>query len=60
MGKYISISILLMIGSTVLLFIISSIFDDGTGAISIGFVLIFLLSIVITQLIRIGDTLKRK
>ncbi|WML46630.1 hypothetical protein RCG23_13295 [Neobacillus sp. PS3-34] len=60
MGKYISIAILFMIGSVVLLFLISSVFNDGTGAISIGFVLIFLFSIIITLLIRIGDILKKK
>jgi hypothetical protein len=60
MGKYISTAILLMFGSVGLLFLISSLFDDQSGAISFGFVLILLLSIIITQLIRVADLLKKK
>lgn len=60
MGKYISMTILIAIGSVVILFLLAMLFEDGTGVIPIGLVLIILLSIIITQLIRIGDILKKR
>jgi hypothetical protein len=60
MGKYISMTILIAIGSVVIIFLLAMLFEDGTGVIPIGLVLIFLLSIIITQLKRIGDILKKR
>ena len=60
MSKYISIAILIFICSVVFLFFISSLSVDTTGAFSLGLVLIFLQSIMIAQLIRHGDILKKK
>lgn len=58
MAKYISISLLIAFGCCILLIALVSFFEDVM--ISFSFIIILLLSIIISFLIRIVELLKKK
>lgn len=60
MSRYIAIGFLFSFCSVCLIFLFASAFDDQTGALSVGLVLVIILSIIITFLIRIIELLKSK
>ncbi len=60
MGRAISISMLIFFGSVILFYLLVWLFNDQSGAFSIGIILFLLLSIIITLLIRILESLKKK
>ncbi|WP_156187585.1 hypothetical protein [Peribacillus loiseleuriae] len=58
MGKYISISLIIMMGCMILLGALLIVFEDVM--ISFSFVFLLLLAIIISLLIRIVESLKKK
>jgi hypothetical protein len=60
MGQYVLLSVLISIFGVVALFIVATAFNDQTGVISVGTVLVIFLSIIVTLLLRIVELLKNK
>ncbi|WP_226670354.1 hypothetical protein [Metabacillus litoralis] len=59
--RFVSMTLLVFFGSLLLIFLFLNLFNgDETGAMSIGLVLLLMMSIIITLLIKLIETIKKK